>query len=59
MATKKVLMVVTSHSELGDTGNKTGFWAEEFAAPYYAFVDAGMAVTVASPKGGTALSTQQ
>ena len=54
MATKKVLMVVTSHSELGDTGNKTGFWAEEFAAPYYAFVDAGMAVTVASPKGGTA-----
>ncbi|MEI5639309.1 MULTISPECIES: type 1 glutamine amidotransferase domain-containing protein [unclassified Pseudoalteromonas] len=54
MATKKVLMVVTSHAELGNTGNKTGFWAEEFAAPYYAFVDAGMEVTVASPKGGTA-----
>ena len=54
MATKKVLMVVTSHAELGDTGNKTGFWAEEFAAPYYAFVDAGMKVTVASPKGGKA-----
>lgn len=48
----KVLMVLTSHSELGDTGKKTGFWAEEFAAPYYALTDAGVEVTLASPKGG-------
>jgi len=48
----KVLFVLTSHSELGDTGKKTGFWVEEFAAPYYVMVDAGVDVTVASPKGG-------
>ena len=49
---KKVLMVLTSHSELGDTGEKTGFWVEEFAAPYYVFLDAGLDVTLASPLGG-------
>lgn len=48
----KVLMVLTSHAQLGDTGNKTGFWLEEFTAPYYAFRDAGAEVTLASPKGG-------
>lgn len=48
----KTLMVLTSHDKLGDTGRKTGFWLEEFAAPYYTFLDAGAAVTVASPKGG-------
>ena len=48
----KVLIVLTSHSELGDTGKKTGFWVEEFAAPYYALADAGVAITLASPKGG-------
>lgn len=48
----KILMVLTSHDQLGDTGKKTGFWLEEFAAPYYAFLDAGAAVTVASPRGG-------
>ena len=48
----KILMVLTSHDELGDTGRKTGFWLEEFAAPYYAFQAAGAKVTVASPKGG-------
>ncbi len=50
--TKKILMVLTSHDELGDTGKKTGFWLEEFAAPYYVFKDAGADVTLASPKGG-------
>ncbi|MGI4857448.1 MAG: type 1 glutamine amidotransferase domain-containing protein [Janthinobacterium lividum] len=48
----KVLMVLTSHDELGNTGRKTGFWLEEFAAPYYAFKDAGAQVVLASPKGG-------
>ena len=48
----KILMVLTSHDELGDTGKKTGFWLEEFAAPYYVFKDAGAEVTLASPKGG-------
>jgi putative intracellular protease/amidase len=48
----KVLMVLTSHSELGNTGRKTGFWMEEFAAPYYILKDAGIAITIASPKGG-------
>lgn len=48
----KILMVLTSHDELGDSGHKTGFWAEEFAAPYYAFKDAGAEVTIASPLGG-------
>ncbi|TMM45046.1 type 1 glutamine amidotransferase domain-containing protein [Colwellia ponticola] len=52
--TKKILMVLTSHDELGNTGNKTGFWVEEFAAPYYAFIDAGVEVTLATPKGGQA-----
>ena len=54
MTKKKILMVLTSHSELGNTGEKTGFWVEEFAAPYYALIDAGYAVTVASPLGGQA-----
>lgn len=45
-------MILTSHSDLGNTGEKTGFWIEEFAAPYYVLADAGVAVTVASPKGG-------
>lgn len=45
-------MVLTSHSDLGNTGNKTGFWVEEFAAPYYAFIDADIEVTIASPAGG-------
>lgn len=48
----KILMVLTSHDRLGDTGKKTGFWLEEFVAPYYAFLDAGAEVTVVSPKGG-------
>jgi len=48
----KVLMVLTSHDRLGDTGRKTGFWLEELAAPYYAFKDAGAEVTLASPAGG-------
>jgi putative intracellular protease/amidase len=49
---KKVLMVLTSHSELGNTGRKTGFWLEELAAPYYTFKDAGVEVVLASPAGG-------
>ena len=48
----KILMVLTSHDELGSTGRKTGFWLEEFAAPYYVFKDAGATITLASPKGG-------
>lgn len=48
----KVLMVLTSHAELGNTGQKTGFWLEEFAAPYYVFIDAGVEVDLASPAGG-------
>lgn len=48
----KILMVLTSHDQLGNTGAKTGFWLEEFAAPYYAFKDAGAAITVVSPLGG-------
>jgi putative intracellular protease/amidase len=47
-----VLMVLTSHDQLGNTGRKTGFWLEELAAPYYVFRDAGVQVTLASPKGG-------
>lgn len=47
-----ILMVLTSHDQLGDTGKKTGFWLEEFAAPYYVFKDAGAQITLASPKGG-------
>jgi putative intracellular protease/amidase len=48
----KILMVLTSHDRLGDTGKKTGFWLEEFAAPYYVFKDAGAQITLASPNGG-------
>jgi putative intracellular protease/amidase len=48
----KVLMVLTSHDRLGNTGRKTGFWLEELAAPYYVFKDAGAQITLASPKGG-------
>ena len=48
----KVLIVLTSHDTLGDTGEKTGFWLEEFAAPYYEFVRAGADITLASPQGG-------
>ena len=48
----KILMVLTSHDQLGDTGKKTGFWLEEFAAPYYVFTDAGADITLASPHGG-------
>ncbi|TWF52191.1 type 1 glutamine amidotransferase domain-containing protein [Neorhizobium alkalisoli] len=48
----KILMVLTSHDALGNTGKKTGFWLEELAAPYYVFKDAGAEITLASPKGG-------
>ena len=48
----RVLMVVTAHDQLGDTGEKTGFWLEEFAAPYYTLLDAGVELTLASPAGG-------
>ncbi|UJD90312.1 type 1 glutamine amidotransferase domain-containing protein [Rahnella aquatilis] len=48
----KLLMVLTSHDKLGETGKKTGFWLEEFTAPYYEFLDAGAELTLASPKGG-------
>jgi len=48
----KILMVLTSHDQLGDTGQKTGFWLEEFAAPYYVFKDAGAEIVLASPQGG-------
>lgn len=48
----KILMVLTSHDKLAETGKKTGFWLEEFAAPYYAFKDAGAEITLASPAGG-------
>ena len=48
----KVLMVMTSHDQLGDTGRKTGIWLEEFAAPFYVLTDAGIDVVLASPKGG-------
>ena len=48
----KILMVLTSHDKLGDTGQKTGFWLEEFASPYYTFIDSNAEVTLASPQGG-------
>jgi len=48
----KILMILTSHDELGETGEKTGFWLEEFAAPYYIFKDQNALITLASPKGG-------
>ena len=50
----KVLFVLTSHDELGDTGKKTGFWVEEFAGPYYTLKDKGVDITLATPKGGKA-----
>ncbi len=50
----KILFVLTSHDKLGDTGKKTGFWIEEFAAPYYNLLDKGVEITVATPKGGKA-----
>ncbi|QFI37429.1 type 1 glutamine amidotransferase domain-containing protein [Moritella marina ATCC 15381] len=49
---KNILVVLTSHANLGNTGKKTGFWVEELAAPYYVFLDAGMNITLASPAGG-------
>ncbi|HXN49560.1 MAG TPA: DJ-1/PfpI family protein [Bryobacteraceae bacterium] len=52
MKKMKILMVLTSHDQLGNTGRKTGFWLEEFAAPYFVFRDAGVDLTLASPKGG-------
>lgn len=48
----KIVMVLTSHDQLGNTGHKTGFWLEEFAAPYFVFRDAGVELTLSSPKGG-------
>jgi putative intracellular protease/amidase len=48
----KILMILTSHDRLGQSGDRTGFWLEEFAAPYYAFLDAGAEITLASPRGG-------
>ena len=48
----RVLMVLTSHDRLGETGKPTGFWLEEFAAPYYVLRDAGVEITLASPRGG-------
>ena len=48
----RILIVITSHDELGNTGKKTGFWLEEFATPYYVLKDSGAAITLASPKGG-------
>jgi putative intracellular protease/amidase len=54
MEFKKILFVVTSHGEMGNTGRKTGIWIEEFAAPYYTFLDAGKEIVIASPKGGQA-----
>ncbi|WP_101309024.1 type 1 glutamine amidotransferase domain-containing protein [Labilibaculum manganireducens] len=50
----KILFVLTSHSQMGDTGHKTGFWVEEFANPYYTLVDQGVDITIATPKGGVA-----
>jgi putative intracellular protease/amidase len=49
---KKVLFVVTSHDKLGDTGEKTGFWIEELAAPYYELLDKGIQIDIATPLGG-------
>ncbi|THF69223.1 MAG: type 1 glutamine amidotransferase domain-containing protein, partial [Methylophaga nitratireducenticrescens] len=48
----KILVVLTSHDKLGNTGEKTGFWLEELAAPYYVMKDAGVEITLTSPKGG-------
>ena len=54
----KMLMVLTSHHVLGNTGLKTGFWLEEFAAPYFVFRDPGVQLTLASPKGGQPVAAQ-
>jgi putative intracellular protease/amidase len=54
MSNHRVLFLVTSHDQMGDTGQKTGFWLEEVATPYYSLLDAGCDITVASPKGGQA-----
>src|ERR1700752_2843392 len=54
MKIDKILFVVTSHDALGNTGKKTGIWIEEFAAPYYRFLDMGKEIVIASPKGGQA-----
>ncbi len=51
MSQKKILMVITSHDRLGDVNEKTGFWLEEFASPYYVFKAAGLHITLCSPKG--------
>lgn len=56
MELKKILFVLTSHEQMGNTDRKTGIWIEEFAAPYYTFRDAGIEVVIASPKGGQAPS---
>ena len=55
----KILMVLTSHDQLGNTGRKTGFWLEEFAAPYFVFRDAGVELTLASPKWTAADRSQE
>ncbi len=55
----KILIVLTSHDRLGNTGEKTGFWLEEFAAPYYVLKDAGAAITLASPEGRPAAARSQ
>lgn len=52
MEAQKILIITTSHNALGDTGEKTGVWLEELAAPYFVFADAGASITIASPKGG-------
>jgi putative intracellular protease/amidase len=52
LKTPRILIIITSHDQLGDTGEKTGFWLEEFASPYYTFVDGGAQVTLASIQGG-------
>jgi putative intracellular protease/amidase len=55
----KILMVLTSHDRLGNTGRKTGFWLEELAAPYYTFKDSGAEIVLASPKGGSRRSIRR
>jgi len=55
----KIVMVLTSHDELGNTGRKTGFWLEEFAAPFFVFRDAGIELTLASPKAASHRSTRR
>lgn len=56
---KKVLFVLTSHDKLGDTGEKTGFWTEEFAAPYYELADKGVQIDIATPLGDNLRLTQK